>query len=115
MTIGSQAFAGANQIEEVICHHTIVPTLPDNAFNTDVYRDATLSLLWGMKNNYLESDQGWRLFNADHLTAIENVETDIETAPAEYYNLQGIHIANPVSGQIYIVRQGNTVGKILYR
>ena len=36
------------------------------------------------------------------------------TAPVEYYNLQGIRVANPVPGQIYIRRQGATATKIRY-
>ena len=35
-------------------------------------------------------------------------------APVEYYNLQGIRVANPAQGQIYIQRQGNTATKIRF-
>ncbi len=41
--------------------------------------------------------------------AVDNNDTD---APVEYYNLQGIRVANPASGQILIRRQGNNVSKI---
>lgn len=33
-------------------------------------------------------------------------------APVEYYNLQGIRVAEPAKGQIYIVRQGSKVDKV---
>ncbi len=33
--------------------------------------------------------------------------------PVEYYNLQGIRVANPVEGQLYIVRQGNEAKKVI--
>ena len=36
-------------------------------------------------------------------------------APVEYYNLQGFRVMNPAKGQIYIVRQGDKVSKVLYR
>ncbi len=36
-------------------------------------------------------------------------------APVEYYNLQGIRIANPEAGQLLIKRQGKTVSKIVVR
>ena len=36
------------------------------------------------------------------------------TAPVEYYNLQGIRVASPAPGQIYIRRQGATATKIRY-
>lgn len=48
----------------------------------------------------------------DHvLTGIENVEAASESVPAVYYNLQGIKVANPSAGEVYIVRRGNTVTK----
>lgn len=38
-----------------------------------------------------------------------------ETTPAEYYNLQGMRVANPVEGEMYIVRQGGKVSKSFMR
>lgn len=35
-----------------------------------------------------------------------------ENAPVEYYNLQGVRIAEPAAGQIVIRRQGNNVSKV---
>lgn len=43
--------------------------------------------------------------------AMEAVEAE---APAEYYNMQGIRVAEPTTG-LYIVRQGNKVSKQLIR
>lgn len=43
---------------------------------------------------------------------VENVAADL--APAEYYNLQGLRVAHPESGHIYIVRRGTTTDKVLY-
>ena len=34
-------------------------------------------------------------------------------APVEYYNLNGMRVANPDKG-IYIVRQGNSVKKVIF-
>lgn len=39
---------------------------------------------------------------------------DDSDAPAEYYNLQGIRVANPSNG-LYIVRKGNSVKKIIVK
>ena len=36
---------------------------------------------------------------------------DASDAPAVFYNLQGMEIANPTAGQIYIVKQGGKVSK----
>ena len=43
-------------------------------------------------------------------SAVEGLDVDNEAAPAEYYNLQGIRVANPSNG-VYIVRQGSQVTK----
>lgn len=50
------------------------------------------------------------------LGGVEGIETDAfdADAPAEYYNLQGIRVADPTTG-LYIVRQGSKVSKQLIR
>lgn len=47
-------------------------------------------------------------------SGVENVTVSDENAPVEYYNLQGIRVANPENG-VYIRRQGNTVTKMLVK
>lgn len=47
-------------------------------------------------------------------TGVDEIETpDEEAAPTEYYNLQGVRIATPTSGGIYIVKRGKKVSKVL--
>ena len=46
-------------------------------------------------------------------TAVENIVVDAN-APAEYFNLQGVRVANPTNG-LYIRRQGSTVSKVYVR
>lgn len=43
-------------------------------------------------------------------SAVNEIEMVDENAPVEYYNLQGVRVANPSNG-IFIVRQGNKVSK----
>lgn len=43
-------------------------------------------------------------------TGVDAIDTDTN-APKEYYNLQGVSVANPEKG-LYIVRQGNKVSKV---
>lgn len=43
---------------------------------------------------------------------IMNTDND---APALFYNLQGIEVKNPVRGNIYIVRKGNEVRRVMVR
>ena len=51
--------------------------------------------------------------NIEVMTAISDVEAD--GADAEYFNLQGIPVAQPQPGQVYLVRRGTEVTKELYR
>ena len=46
-------------------------------------------------------------------TAVDNIAID-ENAPVEYYNLQGVRVANPENG-LYIKRQGNKAEKVLVK
>lgn len=45
---------------------------------------------------------------------IGSIEADPSDAPVEYYNLQGIRVADPAPG-VYIRRQGNKAAKVLIR
>ncbi|MCM1070597.1 MAG: hypothetical protein NC210_08055 [[Clostridium] fimetarium] len=45
-------------------------------------------------------------------SSVEVVEEEATDAPVEYYNLQGVRVANPGTG-IYIRRQGSTVTKVI--
>lgn len=47
------------------------------------------------------------------VNAVEGVEADDTDAPAEYFNLQGIRIANPAQGEIHIVKKGNKTYKAI--
>lgn len=46
-------------------------------------------------------------------TGVEGVEAEDADAAVEYYNMQGMRVAQPESG-IYIRRQGNTVSKVIF-
>lgn len=49
------------------------------------------------------------------LTGIEGIGAEAGAdAPAEYYDLQGRHVANPVSG-LYIRRTGSKVEKVFVK
>ncbi len=53
------------------------------------------------------------LYLLDGSSAVAAVEAS-ENAPVEYFNLQGIRVANPENG-IYIRRQGSSVSKVLVK
>ena len=46
---------------------------------------------------------------------VDGIEADGTEAPAEYYNLQGIRVANPQAGQLLIRRQGKKATKVVIR
>ncbi|MDO4320274.1 MAG: hypothetical protein Q4C34_06820 [Bacteroidales bacterium] len=50
-------------------------------------------------------------------SAVRDIATDSETidwnAPVEIYNLQGVRVSDMTPGQLYIVRQGNVVEKVV--
>ncbi len=58
---------------------------------------------WEIRNFYVKGDK---------TTGVAEI-LDSE-APAEYYNLQGVRVADPSNG-IYIVRKGNKVSKVLVK
>ncbi len=56
-----------------------------------------------------EETDGFVSFEGDTITGIDGIEA--ENAPVEYFNLQGVRVANPENG-LYIRRQGNKVEKV---
>ena len=57
------------------------------------------------------STQGLVYYSTDETVAIEEVEADAN-APVEYYNLQGVKVANPEKG-LFIKKQGNKATKVV--
>lgn len=72
-------------------------------------------LKFTLKNNDDESDAiTFNIkFNYTGNNAIDGIEAD--NAAAEYYNLQGVKVANPEKGGMYIVRRGAKVSKEIVR
>ena len=57
------------------------------------------------------------ILNDDDANAgVEEIVADSDVnAPVEYFNLQGVRVANPEAGQLVIKRQGKTVSKVIVR
>ena len=53
-------------------------------------------------------------FHTEFLSGINNIAVDNANAPVQYFNLQGVEVANPENG-IYIRRQGNKATKVLVK
>lgn len=62
-------------------------------------------------NGQFSAITGISVNDEGQMTGVEDVLTDDANAPVEYYNLQGMRVANPQGG-IFIRRQGNKVAKI---
>ena len=85
-----------------------------NALENDVYNWPTDGMNWsaGLKG-YMRSVPNSIWVVKGKSTGVDSPIVNIEdtNAPAEYYNLQGIRVANPSNG-IFIRRQGSKVTKI---
>ena len=72
----------------------------------------------GLNINVAASLDGEELYNENHrvntTTGIEDVTVEGNEA-AEYFNLQGIRVAEPQAGQVYIVRRGAKTTKELVK
>lgn len=73
------------------------------------------------QNNYWQPSFDYRLEYYDETyegytpnSGVEAVEVADENAPVEYFNLQGVRVANPENG-LFIVKQGNKVSKQVIR
>lgn len=96
---------------EHICTYndeTKVITMPVNAAFTTFAKDDSywnVGKVHGAADSYIVMPGG--------SSGIGSVEVGDENAPVEYYNLQGIRVANPAPGQLIIRRQGAKVEKVL--
>ena len=96
------------------------------AFGEGAVRDGVTLYAAGSADG-IKAVQAWDAFNQGKLfnglpalnwqnvtSGIFDIAVDEENAPAVYYNLQGVEVANPDNG-IYIVRRGNKVTKEIIR
>ncbi len=65
--------------------------------------DGTTSRAWELKNFVLSGDKAG---------AVNGIEVD-ENAPAVYYNLQGVRVANPENGLFIVVKGGKSTKVVL--
>lgn len=77
---------------------------------------------------YLEDENYWIVGGGDNTPiemrttiqlpagalGVNGVISDTENAPARYFNLQGVEIANPAAGEFVIVKQGKTAKKVVF-
>ncbi len=83
-------------------------------YDLDQFTDKKIQLGW----KYTSTDAAAPTWEIDAVkvvgevgSAISDIEADVN-APVEYFNLQGVRVANPQNG-LYIMRQGNKVTKVI--
>ena len=87
---------------------------PENLYTApvEVAQDATLKVKAVRADGGEATTEQTYTFST---TGIFDVVEDAANGVVEYYNLQGVRIANPAPGQVVIVRQGNEVNKVLVK
>lgn len=85
--------------------------VPDN---TVVVKNCTNPKLFNITNEglTLAAKDGNLILTKKVSSGVEDVMAEDADAPAEWFNLQGIRVANPENG-IYIRRQGSKVEKVV--
>ncbi|MGM9859141.1 MAG: hypothetical protein ACI31C_00130 [Muribaculaceae bacterium] len=105
----------------------ILNTIPGTIVAGQEYEHSYTLTLSGVKNPdninvivYIMDTKTGEVANActiktrDIQGGVEDMIVDSNDAPVEYFNLQGIRVANPAEGQIYIRRQGTQATKVLF-
>ena len=121
-SIFAYAFYGCSNLTSVYCLNPTPPSISTDSFS---HYDATLYVPIGSKYEYLIHTV-WRKFNNVEEfdpAGIEDVEAHELMTSTEYYNLNGIRVANSVSDEqpsglapgIYLTRKGNKTDKVIIR
>ena len=113
ISIGDHAFGYCNSIRTIYTKSIQPPTIEANTFTTDVYSDAKLYVPYGTIDEY-EKAQYWSCFAIieEEFSAVKDIVVDTNSVTSEYYDLSGHFVKNPSQG-IYIIKQGNTVQKVI--
>lgn len=77
------------------------------------YKNGTLRVTYTPGKKDASAVKTLQILNSETVTGINAAIADSDT-PVEYFNLQGVRIANPLAGQILIRRQGDKVEKIRF-
>ncbi len=102
---GGQRYGAATNGAEVYTNTAVPFQAGDNAFNIQSFTEYPVTV-------HFVVDFASSTVTIAQVSGVESIAAET-TATAEYFNLQGIRVANPVAGQLYIVKQGNKVSKVL--
>jgi hypothetical protein len=105
-----------NNLEGVTFPTSLSWTFLDVTVDLSAYEGKTIQIAFAYTSS--ESSAGtWEVKNflltGQKSASVSNIVVD-ENAPVEYFNLQGVRVANPENG-LYIRRQGNKATKVLVK
>lgn len=86
-------------------------TVGDKEVKFQLAGDASFNIAGGLYDFTVDFNT-WTFSVVANTSGVSSINT--ENAPVEYYNLQGVKVANPQNG-VYIIRQGNTTKKAVIR
>ena len=116
-TIGRRAFSYCKNLKNVYSWAINPPALEDEVFYSSYSHYATLHVPAESVDAYSKAEQ-WedfgKILGDVESSGIEGIEVDGSNSPAEYYNLNGMRVANPENG-LYIKRQGGKATKVLVK
>lgn len=110
-SIGNMAFYNCANIRTVACDALTPPAIPSKwVFSYDACNNAELIVPEEATDAYMNAN-GWKeAFGNRVTTGVENAMVE-DTECGAYYNLQGIRVDNPRSGNLYI----HNGKKLIYR
>lgn len=116
-TIGEGAFSYCKNLKNVYTWAINPPALEDEVFYSSYSYYATLHVPAESVDAYSKAEQ-WedfgKILGDVESSGIEGIEVDGSNSPAEYFNLNGVRVANPENG-LYIKRQGGKATKVLVK
>lgn len=119
---GTPTWFESGHMREVAAAFVKDPNLYKNTIEFELATPSTVTIGYHKdinQNNYANPVFDFKLeyFDPEYVgydvNAVEDIAADVN-APVEYYNLQGVRVANPENG-IFVVRQGNKVSKKVIR
>lgn len=113
--IDTEAFADTD-LETITSLNPEPPYVEDEtAFSNETYANARLLIPIEAEKSYTSANV-WSLFkNIGNTTAVDDIDIDItDNYTVEYYNLNGIKVANPTPG-IYICRKNGVTSKVVIK
>ena len=114
-TLAYWSFGVDGQVYNEFAGEGVTYTYSNGQFTKTDFKAVSISVAVSSiaMSNISETGATFRLYNDPDAAGVDDIVVD-ENAPAEYFNLQGVRVANPENG-LYIVRQGNKVTKQIIR